>query len=381
MIILARITCLALTALNLAALLFSGSILGLALGLALLAVPAASVLLNLVARRRLRLRVSCPVNCAKNERMTVTVTAENGSALPMPAIGFRIEVTNLLTGETQTVLRRTGAAPRGCGSAELELSSSLCGRVRVRVYRVRLYDCFWLIPIGCGASASAAVTVQPDTFPMEAAILANVNCPDDSEVYSQEKPGSDITETFQIRDYREGDSIRQIHWKLTTKFDRLISRDPSLPVTRSVLLLWERRSASAPAMQDAQAESLASLCRALLAQGAQFNVSWSEDGTGCLVQEIRDMDDFIGLMPRLLSAAPYAEGLSSAEAFCRAAGEGIFSHIVYIADRVPPEAEGLRSLGRVTALLCGDDSAAPDGFEVYSFNETDYASRLMQLEI
>ena len=122
------------------------------------------------------------------------------------------------------------------------------------------------------------------------------------------------------------------------------------------------------------------MCRALLAQGAQFNVSWSEDGTGCFVQEIRDMDDLIGLMPRLLSAAPYADGLSSAEAFCRAAGESIFSHIVYIADSVPPEAAGLLSLGRVTALLCGD-AAAPDGFEVYSFNETDYASRLMQLEI
>ena len=192
-----------------AALLLSGSILSLALLLALLAVPAVSALCSLLARRQLKLSLSGPVNCAKGQRAAVSVTVENGSALPLPAIGLWLEVKNLLTGETQTVLRRTGALPRGRGCAQVELSSRFCGRVQVRVQRVRLYDCFWLIPVRCGATAAAAFTVQPDTFPLEVTILADAGCPEDSEVYSQEKPGADLTETFQVRDYREGDSIRR----------------------------------------------------------------------------------------------------------------------------------------------------------------------------
>lgn len=380
MIVLEKGIWLILTALMAAALLLSGSILSLALLLALLAVPAVSALCSLLARRQLKLSLSGPVNCAKGQRAAVSVTVENGSALPLPAIGLWLEVKNLLTGETQTVLRRTAALPRGCGCAQVELSSRFCGRVQVRVQRVRLYDCFWLIPVRCGASAAAAFTVQPDTFPLEVTILADAGCPEDSEVYSQEKPGADLTETFQVRDYREGDSIRQIHWKLTTKLDRLISRDPSLPVTRSVVVLWERRSVAGPAGQDAQAEIAVSLCRALLAQGVQFRAVWSEDGAASLAQEIRSMDDLIGLMPRLLSAAPYAEGLSSAEAFCRTAEEPA-AHIVYIAESVPPEAEPLKDLGRVTALLSGAETAAPEGFAVYALSAADEASRLMELEI
>ena len=98
------------------------------------------------------------------------------------------------------------------------------------------------------------MTVQPDTFPQSVTVSANLNSPEDSEVYSQEKPGQDLSETFQIREYRPGDSIRQMHWKLTQKLDRPIVRDPSLPITRSVLLLWERTAAEpeAPAEADAQ---------------------------------------------------------------------------------------------------------------------------------
>lgn len=380
MIVLEKGTWLVLTALMTAALLLSGSILSLALLFALLAVPVLSALCSLFARRKLKLSLSVPVNCAKGACAAVSITVENGSALPLPAIGLWLEVKNLLTGETQTVLRRTGALPHGSGCAQVELSSRFCGRVQIRVRRVRLYDCFWLIPVGCGATAAAAFTVQPDTFPMEVRILADAACPEDGEAYSQEKPGADLTETFQIRDYRQGDSIRQIHWKLTTKLDRLISRDPSLPVTRSVTVLWERKNAAGPAGQDAQAEIAVSLCRALLTQGVQFQAAWSENGAACLTQEICSMDDLIGLMPRLLSAAPYTDGLSSAETFCRTA-EGPAAHIVYIAESVPPEARLLKELGRVTALLSGTETAAPEGFAVYALAGTDEAARLMELEI
>ena len=71
-------------------------------------------------------------------------------------------------------------------------------------------------------------------------LIPNPDSQEDSDSYSQERPGADLTETFQIREYVPGDSMRQIHWKLSGKFDRLIVRDPALPITRNVLVFWER---------------------------------------------------------------------------------------------------------------------------------------------
>ncbi|MFR3948816.1 MAG: DUF58 domain-containing protein [Ruminococcus sp.] len=38
-----------------------------------------------------------------------------------------------------------------------------------------------------------------------------------------------------MREYQEGDSIRQIHWKLTGKLDKMMIRQRSFPVDDTVL--------------------------------------------------------------------------------------------------------------------------------------------------
>lgn len=38
-------------------------------------------------------------------------------------------------------------------------------------------------------------------------------------------PGDDPGETYDIREYRSGDSIRQIHWKLSGKLDDIMIRE------------------------------------------------------------------------------------------------------------------------------------------------------------
>ena len=55
--------------------------------------------------------------------------------------------------------------------------------------------------------------------------------------YSGARPGDDPGETFDIREYQEGDSIRQIHWKLTGKLDKMMIRQRSFPVDDTILIL------------------------------------------------------------------------------------------------------------------------------------------------
>ena len=306
----------------------------------------------------------------------VVIMMVNGNVGAGPVI----EVKNLLTGASERVVRRTAILPRGRSEVALELSSDCCGRIRTELKSLRLYDCFWLIPVRCGAGAHASVTVQPDTFPMEVRVLANVNSPEESEVYSQEKPGNDLTETFQIRDYREGDSIRQIHWKLSTKYDRLISRDPSLPVTRSVMVFWDRHAAQVSrTRQDAQAEVLVSLCRALLAAGVQFTLAWNEGGR-CILQRAAELDDLIALLPRLLSATARTDGPDGAELYCRTETGSAFAHVVYIAEAAPA-ALGQMTDGAVTALICGDGGAAAECAACRRFLPENCAETLAELEI
>ena len=364
--------CWLLLALGLAAVcLLTGSSAVLAVLISLAVLPLVCVLCSLALRDQLTATLAQPINLSKGQKGTVTLTIHHGLPLPVFRLTCRLVVENLLNGSRETMHIRTFLLPGTSQTVEVELDSRWCGRLQLCADHFRLYDCFGLLPVRAKLTAVAGITVQPDTFEQTIRVSADANCPDDSEVYSQEKPGYDLTETFQIREYQEGDSIRQVHWKLTSKLDKLIIRDPSLPVTRSVMVLWERAGESTPESTDAQAEVVISACRALVSQSVQFTVAWNDVAQNvCVMQEVRDMDDLIGLMPRLLSAAGSAEAPSGAGLLVRNCGEATFSHILYVAGQFLEESALLEQLGRVTPLICGRE-----------FMTADYQEALMDLEI
>jgi hypothetical protein len=223
------------------------------------------------------------------------------------------------------------------------------------------------------------MTVQAETFEPNVVLLPNPSATDDSESYSQERPGADLTETFQLREYVPGDSPRQIHWKLTGKFDKLIVRDPGLPISKNVLVFWERTGESGdPNLIDAQAEVIISLCRSLVDMGIQFTVGWNDtDRNLCITHRIREMDEFVGIIPRLLRATGAKEGMSGAGLLIQTRSEELCAHMVYIAQTPQGDVMEMQRYGHVTMLLCGD--AALDG--AVFFNETDYIKQLTEIEI
>lgn len=336
--------------------LYYGSGGALALGAMLLILPLGSLPVHLCLRKRLRVRVEAPAVARKGDEGGVTVWLENPTLLPALRIRCRVTVRNQLNGESCTQHVMTWAFPKGKRRASLRLGSEYCGRIRISVEQVKLYDCLGLIGVPCGCTGEAHMTVQPDTFPIRVNLIPNPDSQEDSDSYSQERPGADLTETFQIREYVPGDSIRQIHWKLSGKFDRLIVRDPALPITRNVLVFWERTGQSGNVRRiDAQAEAVVSLCRSLADGGVQFMLGWNDtEGNVCVLHEICAMEDLVGVIPSLLRAAGRSSGVGGASLLVQTRPDALCGHMVYIGEEPCADVLQMQRLGHVTALLCGE---------------------------
>ena len=344
-----------------------------ALGLAacMVLLPLICLPVNLYAAKKLKLAVRLPVNLRKGESGTAELTVQNPTWLPVCQIACRVQLENQLNGEVQIVNVSCGVWPKIKRTMRIALQSPWCGRIRLTVESARLYDCFGLIGVKMQPDAHGACVVQPDTFLQTLVLSPAAAHIDDTEDYSNERPGYDLSEMFQIRDYVPGDSQRQIHWKLSHKYGKLIVKDPSLPITRSAAVFWERTEETPTCERtDAEAEIVVSVCRNLLSQSVQFTVGWNEGDTGrCVFQQIRDMDDLIGLLPRLFTAKA-ATGVSGASLLLQEVPAGSWSHLVYVAAERKAETDELASIGRLTALICGE-----------TFNENDYAAQLSELEL
>ena len=358
--------------------LYSGSSLVLAFVLLLILLPLVSIPVNLYLGKKLRVQVESAGILRKGDRGTIRILLQNSTMVPVLRLQCCVTVENQLNGMTKQTKLVTGVLPRGKQQLKLQAGDNYCGRLKISVTGFRIFDCFGIIGIPCNCEAVGYLTVQPDTFQQTIRILPTAGMMEENDLYSPDRPGQDIYETFQIREYIPGDSMRQIHWKLSGKLDRLIVRDPSLPITRSVLLFWERAGQSgSPEYTDAQAEVLVSLCRNLLEQSVRFTVSWNDVNTNrCVFRELRDMDDLVGFIPRLLCAGGTKDGTSGAYLLATQ-GTELPAHIVYLAEEPRSEVLELGRSAQVTALLCGQIPL--EG--TIRFDPANYPEQLAQIEI
>ncbi|MCC8097612.1 MAG: DUF58 domain-containing protein [Eubacterium sp.] len=113
-----------------------------------------------------------------------------------------------------------------------------CGVIEISVERVIIRDFAGLFKI----SKRPKLSFKQYIFPRKKNIdltnfLAKTGISLDEDKFSEEKSGHDVSEIFGIREYREGDSLRQIHYKLSAKRDMLISKEYSLPIDKEVTVI------------------------------------------------------------------------------------------------------------------------------------------------
>lgn len=347
-----------------------GSGAALALAMALPLIVLVSIPLNLYLRKKVQFRLTAEPNLRKGTAGYVNLELENPTHLPVNPV-FTLTIRNLLNGAVcREKIRFTG------GSMNLEIKSDHCGRLRVTVEKAKLYDCFGLIGIRLNCREKCHITVQPDGFETSITLADPPGGLAESEQYSQYRPGTDMTETFQLREYVPGDSPRQIHWKLSGKLDRLIVRDPGLPIIQDVLLFWERTSPEeTPQSIDAQAEVIVSIARQMLEEDVQFRLGWNDTQENrCILHDIRELDDLIAVLPRLLSASGSGDSDSGAALLMQTRPDALCSHMVYVASTPAAEVLDWNGYGRLTVL------SASDGYDgAVRFDEINYPSQLASL--
>ena len=72
---------------------------------------------------------------------------------------------------------------------------------------------------------------------------------------------------FETREYRDGDSMKAVHWKLSARFDDLMVREPSRPTDYDVMVVAYARSANATEVLNATLSLAASVSLAFVREG------------------------------------------------------------------------------------------------------------------
>lgn len=328
--------------------------------------PLLSGIMLFAVRGKMDVQLTLAAYGEKGKAVTGKLLVKNRSFLPADRLRCRVCCENLLTGEKEYTNIPVAAPARSGVDTEFQLKSRHAGKVRISLKSMVWYDLFGLFRsrLSFRGEAMAVGMIAPNIFPMETQIAYGESTNMDSDEYSMKKAGYDPSETFAIREYQPGDRIRQIHWKLTEKFDNLMVRDYGLPIQNTILLLLETGYAQDkpdPDCMDALAEALLSVSQELASQQVVHSIGWQnhEENTFSCV-EVETEEDLNLVLPELLGAVPGEDRMTVAEHYMENREQLEFAHMVVFTPGHEDSLGGLASQCIVTEVICGSEIAGYD---------------------
>lgn len=228
----------------------------------------------------------------QNEKRTMSFAVQNRTVFPIRRLSLRVKFHNLTTGETKKKWIKSSLDP-GEGQVSLPYEPLAPGIWQVSVKRIRVYDFWKLWALPKRRPAGFEFTQLPachDIAVRQGAEQAGTFW--ESEEYHPHKSGNDSSYIRELRDYRPGDSLKNIHWKLSAKKETLLVKEFGLPLGCDLLLGLSGETLSEKILEVVY--SLLWGCRSL-ERSLVFLWQSPKENAPCFVPVFQDEDVYLAM--------------------------------------------------------------------------------------
>lgn len=193
-----------------------------------LSLPFFSLLCSLPAIFRCKISAQLSARCVRGEDVVLTLQNSASGAFPTPTCRFILSCTDRLSGKTEKTICRFTAWSRRA----LPLDTAHCGAYVYLLEHGRIFDYLGLFSFRLHLPDVGMLLVLPqEQMPNPLPNLSRFQ----AKSY-RPKYGGGFSELHDLRPYRPGDSMRDVHWKLSAKTDTLIVREAQEPDRGEVIL-------------------------------------------------------------------------------------------------------------------------------------------------
>ncbi|MBQ9861101.1 MAG: DUF58 domain-containing protein, partial [Clostridia bacterium] len=284
----------------------------------------------------------------------VSLEISNYSLLPVSQITVFANYKNTFFKHYDVGEFQFFAPPLSKNRYEIEIRSRHAGKIDVFFKKARVFDYFGVFSLPIRMKKHVSVSFLPRVHSIEPTLRKNTYTASETNLYSQHKPGDDPAEVFAIREYVDGDKLSRVHWKLTSKQDKYMVKDYSLPINEAVLILpelvFDEGNETNLDLIDSVLEIAFSLSHTLIERKTLHAIGYynAEVDKVC-VQKIGDLDDLYSVFGEIFNTSTYYSNPVLANMDPEL--QQNMSHVVYISANVTEDRCNALSAGKSEALL------------------------------
>ena len=199
-------------------------------------VPLVLLAMSLPSMLLLRLKLEVQPTLTRGRPGKLLVHFKSPALLPLRRVSLWLEVENRFTSDVKK--NRFHYVGLVTSRGELSLPTDFCGQLVCRITRVECRDLLGLIAIRKTCPEPVVCTVLPEAKGPE--VPPDLDLALESSTQFKPKYGGGYSEEHDLREYRPGDTINSIHWKLSSKTDEVIVREPLVNANQDVYVVLGR---------------------------------------------------------------------------------------------------------------------------------------------
>ena len=169
-------------------------------------------------------------NAVKSKDFPVQLVVTNMSIFPIGKAEARVEYYNAFSKDVSSFDLFLPIQPKNSQRVTFQLSSKFCGTIKIKTLFLNIYDPLRIFKFKTANNIHTEVTIMPEGHDISGIVHYSDRVNEESDLFSEHRPGDDPSEVFDLREYNAGDKLNRIHWKLSSKKDEFIVKDYSLPI-------------------------------------------------------------------------------------------------------------------------------------------------------
>ena len=205
----------------------------------LVIIPIISALLEMAAMKYMKIDMTCREQCRVHQEVPLYIRMTRGNRIPSGSIFMKLNIHNLLYDEKTEKKILLQPAEKNEQEFSYPFEAEMCGAFRMSVQTVEVYDLTGLFCWKREVNLTSEILAHPESLDVNVQVMRRPETEKDGDIYDQNRKGQDVSEVHGLREYIEGDSFGSIHWKLSSKIDKLIVREFSYPANYKTVILYD----------------------------------------------------------------------------------------------------------------------------------------------
>lgn len=188
---------------------------------------------------------------------------------------------------------------------EIQFNSEHCGRIRIDFESLKRYDFFHLTYKNMKSEISGIALCLPELIEYRMNDFSHSDEMNNLETVVENLGYTDHSEINQIRNYRQGDSYKDIHWKLSFRLQDLFVREYSTEKSVKICLCLVESDVKNNIEFSETAEKILSVSYLLFAQNKQHFIAVKGNVNDEIYFDfVSNNEDYIVAQTHILSACP-----------------------------------------------------------------------------